>query len=189
MSTIFERCFAATVEDPRAEGGYVLTNHPADPGGMTFAGISRRYHPSWEGWPGVDTLNTASPHVPAELIEQVKAFYHRTFWQPVNGDRLPAPIAHNVFDMAVNSGVDDAVKALQTALGTVWVDGVLGSRTVAAVQQVTRDNHTPALVMRFNAIRLRHYTSNTPSSAWAANGRGWTHRVAHMLMLAAGPQP
>ena len=30
------------------EGGYV--HDPDDAGGETYKGISRRYHPGWEGW-------------------------------------------------------------------------------------------------------------------------------------------
>ena len=34
------------------EGGYA--RHPADPGGETYRGISRRYHPEWSQWADID---------------------------------------------------------------------------------------------------------------------------------------
>ena len=44
------------------EGGYV--NDPADAGGETYKGISRRANPKWDGWQLIDahkkTLQTAS---------------------------------------------------------------------------------------------------------------------------------
>ena len=33
-----------------AEGGYKLTDVANDKGGQTYAGITRRDHPAWQGW-------------------------------------------------------------------------------------------------------------------------------------------
>ncbi len=45
----FQKALAHTLE---FEGGYA--NDPADSGGETFRGISRRNWPQWEGWPLID---------------------------------------------------------------------------------------------------------------------------------------
>lgn len=43
----FDASFETIVMDPGMEGGLKLTDDPADPGKLTFAGISSA---SWPGW-------------------------------------------------------------------------------------------------------------------------------------------
>lgn len=62
----------------RREGGYRLTNDPADRGGMTFAGISRNRWPDWEGWRQIDAGGEPE-------AEDVRAFYRA---HPVYANRL-----------------------------------------------------------------------------------------------------
>ena len=63
------------------EGGYV--NHPADPGGMTNFGVTKRV---WEEWVGhaVDeqTMRGLTPDAVAPL-------YRQRYWDAVRGDDLP----------------------------------------------------------------------------------------------------
>ena len=47
----FDASFETIVMDPGMEGGLKLTDDPADPGRLTFAGISSA---SWPGQPGHD---------------------------------------------------------------------------------------------------------------------------------------
>jgi lysozyme family protein len=105
------------------EGGYV--SHPADPGGETNFGISKRSHPD------VDIKNLTR--------EKAIEIYHQKYWLPVY-DRLPAEIAIKVFDASVNMGGKRAHGYLQAALRsvgvTVAIDGALGPKTEAAVESV-----------------------------------------------------
>lgn len=178
MSPTFERAFRTTVTNPQVEGGFVLTNNGSDPGGMTFAGISRRFHSRWSGWALIDAN---VPFTDATLQHMVKAFYFTQFWQVIDGENLPPRLALQVFDFAVNSAPDDAVRALQTALGTVKVDGRMGTKTVTAARQCEQT----AVLMKIFAERLNHYTTKVSRAAWEGNGRGWANRVAHMLRVAA----
>lgn len=142
------------------EGGYV--NHPADPGGETKYGISKRTYP------GED--------IKGMTLERAKAIYRRDFWGPAGCDLVPDGIKFDLFDAAVNSGAKVAVRLLQRAVG-VDADGVLGPRTMQAL------NSTPAprLVARFNGYRLQMLTD---LSTWASFGKGWARRVAANLMEA-----
>ena len=101
------------------EGGYV--NHPADPGGETNFGISKRTYP------GED--------IRGMTLQRAKTLYRRDFWGPAGCDALPPGVQFNVFDMAVNSGVRNAIKTLQRAVGEIE-DGVLGPRTLQAAQSM-----------------------------------------------------
>ncbi len=139
------------------EGGYV--NHPADPGGETNFGISKRSYPSED--------------IKGMTLDRAKLIYRRDFWGPAGCDAVPACIRFDLFDMAVNAGVRRAAQTLQRAVGAVE-DGVIGPRTLQAV------NSMPAaqIVARFNGHRLEHMAS---LPQWPAFGRGWARRIAENL--------
>ena len=90
------------------EGGYVC--NPADPGGETNWGISKR------SYPNIDIKHLTR--------DQAKTIYKRDFWDQIGTDAHPA-IVFQVFDFAVNSGISTAIRKLQAALG-VADDGVFG---------------------------------------------------------------
>lgn len=109
-------------------------------------------------------------------IERAKALYLRDYWGPAGCDAVPEAIKFDLFDMAVNSGVKAAVRALQLAVGET-TDGALGPRTIQAVQSM------PALrlVARFNGARLLDVTE---ARSWPAFGRGWAKRIGQNLLAA-----
>lgn len=110
----------------RNEGGYKLTNIPADKGGQTYAGIARNRWPAWPGWRDID-----AGQIPE--TEQVRQFYRQNFWQAVRGDTIVNQgIAESLFDFAVNAGVGVAIKLAQIVAGTT-PDGALGPKTLAAL--------------------------------------------------------
>ena len=80
------------------EGRYV--NDPRDPGQETNFGISKR------SYPNVDIAKLTR--------EGAKAIYLKDFWLIIDAD--PA-IKFQVFDFAVNSGVQTAIRKLQAAIG------------------------------------------------------------------------
>lgn len=97
------------------EGG--LVNDPADPGGLTNRGITKR------DYPHLDIVNLTE----AETIE----IYRRDYWRPVYDEMTDKDAACKVFDMAVNMGHSRAHKLLQRAVGALD-DGVFGPATLAA---------------------------------------------------------
>ena len=140
-----------------SEGGYC--NNPADPGGETNWGISKR------SYPNVD--------IKALTRVGAKAIYERDFWSRIHADALPDGVAFQVFDFAVNSGIETAVRHLQRAVG-VAEDGYWGPVTRAAVAARSESD----IIMRFVASRLDFWTS---LSTWSAFGRGWARRAASDL--------
>ena len=142
-----------------SEGNY--SNDPADPGGETKWGISKR------SYPNEDIANLTQ--------DAAKAIYLRDFWNPV-GDIAPA-VKFQVFDFAVNSGIQTAIRKLQTAI-SVADDGHWGPISTAKAASMP-----PAIInMRFVAQRLRFWTL---LSKWAAVGKGWANRAATDLEYAA----
>ena len=110
-------------------------------------------------------------------LDQAKAIYYRDWWLKVGADEIDAAIVFQLWDFAVNAGMGTAKRALQRAV-RVADDGAIGSRTLAAIKAMS----VPDVLMRFNAQRLRHYTS---LSTWPTYGKGWTNRVADNLDYAA----
>lgn len=140
------------------EGGYV--NHPSDPGGETKYGVSKR------SYPDVDIRNLT--------LDGAKAIYRRDYWNKMGLDSLPAEVVYSLFDCAVNSGINQACKLLQRAVG-VKEDGVIGKVTIAQARSIS----PLQLVVRFNAARLKFLTE---LKGWESFGRGWSKRVAEVLL-------
>ena len=141
------------------EGGY--SNDPADPGGETNWGISKR------SYPAVDIKNLTR--------EGAKAIYLRDFWSPLAD--ADAAIKFQVFDFAVNGGMTVAVRKLQAAVG-VADDGHWGQHSRQALSFIPVSD----VLLKFNAQRLAFYTS---LKNWPIYGKGWTNRVATNLNYAA----
>jgi lysozyme family protein len=143
------------------EGGY--SNHPDDPGRATRWGITQRvavrsgYRGDMRDFPR----------------DAAKAIYRRSYWDAIRAEELPAKLRFHVFDAAVNSGVVQAVKWLQRAVG-VGDDGVLGPMTLDAVNR--SDPATVAAVMTGERLDLM-----TSLPAWGSFGKGWVRRVAANL--------
>lgn len=139
------------------EGGY--TNDPHDPGGETNWGISKREYPKLD--------------IPNLTREQAKAIYYRDFWCKINAERLHSAVAFQLFDFAVNSGIQTAIRYFQRALG-VADDGIWGkiSQAVADHTSVTDQ------IMSLNAERLEFMTK---LKNWPYHGKGWARRIARNL--------
>lgn len=142
------------------EGGY--SNHPADPGGETMWGVTRRVALQ-EGYAG------EMRYLPRDTA---KAIYRKKYWDAVRADELPAVLRYGVFDAAVNSGVSQAVKWLQQAVD-VQDDGVIGPMTIAAAKKADF-----LALPNMLGYRLDFMTS---LPTWGQFGRGWARRIAAIL--------
>ena len=112
-----------------AEGWFKLTNIPGDAGGQTYAGISRRANPSWEGWKNIDRGQS----VPESMVS---TFYKATYWDAVFGDDIADQhSAESLYDFAVNGGGSTARVLAQKSAG-VNDDGIFGPVTIAAINSM-----------------------------------------------------
>jgi lysozyme family protein len=154
----FDQAFDRLISN---EGGYV--NNPADPGGETKFGISKRSYPT------LDIANLTR--------EDAKAIYLRDFWLAGSMDQYDGAIGFQVFDAAVNHGIQTAIRLLQRAVG-VADDGHVGPVTVAAVKARSVGN----VLKLFIAERLDFWRK---LSTWPTFGKGWAGRAAEDLRYAA----
>lgn len=161
MRTDFEDAMKFVFE---AEGGY--TNDPNDPGGETNFGISKK------AYPNEDIKNMT--------LERAMEIYMRDYWIPCKCDELPRAYAISLFDSAVNQGVGTAIKILQRALGGLTVDGVIGPKTLAAVQAAKPRKQAVFLAQRL--VAYHELMTNRPQlNAFALN---WFHRVVALAKVA-----
>src|SRR6185436_6042931 len=93
------------------EGGYV--NDPADRGGETKYGISKR------SFPQVD--------IPSLTVEEAKSLYRETYWRFESVENQM--VANKLLSMAIHMGLSQAVRLLQTIL-RISSDGQFGPRTL-----------------------------------------------------------
>jgi len=160
MKDNFELSLKKVIEH---EGGYV--NHPADPGGMTNLGVTKRVWEEWVGHP-VD-----EKEMRALTVEQVAPLYKRKYWDAIHGDRLPAGLDYCLFDTAINSGVGRASKFIQEMVG-VAADGAIGNKTLLAIGQF---KDVKMLVDEYCDKRLDFLQK---LKTWPVFGKGWGRRVA-----------
>lgn len=112
----------------RYEGGYV--NHPNDRGGPTNKGITQSTYNTYSKLQGL-----AIRDVKDIGDDEVGAIYYHSYWLSAHCDKLPSPLNMVVFDTAVNSGPNRAIKMLQRILA-LNQDGVVGPKTLAAIADI-----------------------------------------------------
>lgn len=139
------------------EGGYV--NDPADPGGETKWGISKRSYPL------VDIKSLSR--------NDAISIYLKDFWNPLKADRLHDGVAFQLLDSAVNSGISQSIRFLQRAIG-VADDGHWGPMSQAASEKMDEADQ----ILGFNAERIEFMTK---LKNWKNHGAGWMRRIAQNL--------
>ena len=165
--TRFEHCLEEVL---RFEGGYA--DHPSDPGGATNMGIT---HKTLARWRAVTPWwSLAKSEVQGLGRAEVAKIYRASYWDRANGGKLPAGLDLALFDFAVNSGPDRAIKVLQSRLGVV-ADGQVGQLTLNAIKTQIALKGAAGLIDTLCDRRLDFLTR---LATFAVFGKGWTARVA-----------
>lgn len=151
----FQQAFTHLIS---SEGGY--SNDPRDPGGETKFGISKRSYPL------LDIKNLT--------LQEAQEIYKKDFWESL-GSMHPS-LRFLVFDFAVNSGMQTAVRKLQQSLD-IADDGHWGPISTAKLSATRLD----VALVNYTATRLEYLTS---LSGWATYGKGWARRIAANLRIA-----
>ncbi len=140
----------------RHEGFF--SDHPKDPGGKTRYGITEK------------TFRNLYPASDFSKVDHTWAakIYRKHYWVPCRCEDLPSGIDLVMFDCAVNQGQPTAKRILQKA-AKVKVDGIIGSRTLAAVR-VNPDKVLTEFVAR-RAVRYGNLLN------FITFGLGWMRRV------------
>ena len=145
----------------KSEGGYV--NNPADPGGMTNLGVTKRV---WEEYTG---HGADEKEMRSLTPEKVAPLYEQKYWRPCYGEILPRGLDFVVFSMGVNAGPGRSVKLFQSAIGCV-PDGVIGPAT----RSLILGSNSTTFISKFSEARREYYRS---LKTFPIFGKGWLARV------------
>jgi lysozyme family protein len=169
--------------------GYVMSNeglgsdHPNDPGGVTYWGISIRFLESVGEAGDIDKDGDVDAD-DVRALRRVDAivFYAERFWKPLSLDRLRSQaVATRVLDIAVNAGNTRAVKVLQKAVNSMTdegmrlkVDGKLGPKTRGAANSLD-DVELMAALREKHAAFYKAIAKRNPALEVFLNG--WLKRA------------
>ncbi len=170
------------------------SNISNDKGGETYAGISRKFHPSWPGWALIDKEKMRyggylkrNYEITHPLMKgYIQSFYKEKFWDKINLSKVKDENLQNIiFDAYVNSG-GNGIKVLQRTLNTVFgkklvVDGAIGPITIATINSVNaklffdafklaRESYYKAIAKGDNAIFLQGWLNRLSSFNYKAVG-------------------
>lgn len=186
------------------EGLY--SNDPRDLGGETWRGISRKYHPDWNGWKVIDTIKASVRAVDLvkflrmddELEEMVQEFYKSEYWdKKAIGQIDDQEIADEVFDTSINQGSTIAIKYLQESLNMlnnnekhysdIDVDGQIGPATIKAYKAYmltavfpgrSKDRNIKTLLKSLNGKQFQRYAEICERKPeQEAYFYGWLNRI------------
>jgi lysozyme family protein len=154
-----------------SEAGY--SNHKKDKGKETFAGVSRKFHPDWQGWKIVDEnkikctingklnvkkLNKILFSNP-QMIQLLYDFYKKEYWDINRLNEIDSQLlADNIFDAGVNCGKKTSIRFLQRAINTlsqndIIVDGIIGNQTLKLANNIDYKK----LVDEFLKLRIQYH--------------------------------
>ncbi len=175
----FDRAFEYAL---RNEGGY--SNHQNDPGGPTKYGITLKTLARWRHVPP-ETLTPSD--VQAVTRDEAKAIYKRWYWDAVHGDHIDRLVTATIlFDMAILMGAGTAVRIAQKALNRachgLTVDGLIGPKTVAALNECG----VKTFVLTFKLEAAAHIDTLLKSHPdLGVFHDGWKNRINKFMSLVA----
>ncbi len=155
------------------EGGF--QDNPKDRGNWTSGrvGVGQLKGTKY----GISAMTYPHLNIKRITLAQAKVIYFRDWWEKIGADELDFSITYQLWDFAINSGMETAVRALQRAID-VAEDGYIGEVTLDKIQEFS----VYEVLFKFHAIRLRYYTRLT---RWDEFGKSWANRVANNLDYSA----
>lgn len=146
----------------------VYSTDRGDPGNYTPDGVFKgtKYGISARSYPSLDIENLT--------LEKAKQIYRLEYWDKPKIGLLPARIAIQVFDGAVNSGTPKSISWLQKAL-QVPTDGVIGPLTLLQSAKAPESE----VIKRYLGYRLGFMTD---LAIWQSQGRGLARRISRNLI-------
>ncbi len=170
MNNDFERALKFVLQ---AEGGY--TNDKADSGGETNYGIIQREYDADRAARGMEkrSVRFINP-------DEVQAIYLRDYWQAGKCDKMPWPVSLAHFDACVNTGIGQAGKLLQRAIGAK-ADGIVGPMTLQKLDAECDDDGSVAVALHVADMRRDFYRGLVESkSSQGVFLKGWLNRVKEL---------
>ena len=170
----FEKALSQTLKNEgvfNGKTGYV--NSKSDSGGETNYGITK----STARECGYNGKMCDLPY------ETAKRIYYNEYWKKTNAHNITNfNISFLLFDFAVNAGVTNAGKILQTTINKqlgrneLKIDGIIGEKTITQLNVWCI--YKKSFQSIFIAEILTYYTSLAKFNIY---GKGWINRVANNI--------
>lgn len=176
------------------EKGFV--NHPKDPGGVTYNGVSLRFLKDMgidingDGVVTAEDIYTLYKNKDQAKVDEI---FWKAFWRDPNLDRFEDILVQTaIYDCNVNTGRTRSAMCLQEAVNRLTtlklvVDGKPGPKTVAAVLKLIADGKAKALALSTVQTRLDFHNMLAAKSPYA-DGRdyrpfikGWRNRCNDLI--------
>ena len=159
-----------------------LEQNPGETG-LTYKGIYETAHPNWAGWTAVKSVlmkcggdkKKAGIELEKDVIvqKQVEDLYKEVFWDKMQLDRINAQkIADEMMIFGVNAGTSKAVKLAQTVVDVV-VDGVIGSGTIAALNEFDET----VFDEMYDLLEVEYYDRLGEQPRFKQFVKGWRNRA------------
>ena len=175
----FEKALVQTLKNEgvfNGKTGYV--NAKTDSGGETNYGITKAKAREC-GYKG------KMCDIPFNTVKEI---YYNEYWKKTNsGNIANFNISFLLFDFAVNAGVKNAGKILQTAINKqlgrneLKIDGIVGEKTITQLNVWCV--YKKSFQSIFIAEILSYYTSLAKFNIY---GKGWINRVANNINFLMG---
>jgi len=166
----FERALKFVLD---AEGGFF--NHPHDSGGKTMKGILQRVYDRYR-----DDKQETRRCVREIADDEVEDLYYNEYWVPGKCYKFPWPLYAVHFDGCVNTGVGQASKFLQRAVGSK-ADGAIGPKTIIAYEAKVDEVGVDAIVQDILEQRKGFYDllvyKNPTQKSFI---KGWNNRLNNL---------
>lgn len=154
------------------ERGWYPGHLSSDPN-PTLDGVTQATYSAWRKGQGLPDRSVR------EMAEAERLAIYHEYWVDCRADAMPEAVAAIHFAYAFNAGPSAAARPLQRAVG-VHVDGIIGPKTLAAVNAAPPAQLVPVLLVEQAAsyhdiaIRKKHLRPNMTS--WIGRlATGW-HR-------------
>jgi lysozyme family protein len=154
------------------EGGFTV-----DVGGPTNQGITQKSYDSY-----ITKMGSTPKSVKELKPEEVGRFYHDEFYTAPKLNTIPYQSVKGIlFDYAVNSGSQRAVKDLQKEVG-VEVDGSLGPKTLSAVDKYVKQYGETFLAHQILNRRANYMItlSQKNPDKYSKYLQGWLNRISNL---------
>lgn len=147
------------------EGGLTIDKY----GGLTKYGISSN------AYPNEDIRNMT--------LDRAKAIYERDYWNKLNLDKLDSQaLANQIFDIAVNSGLNGAKKLLKSTLISLNYPMSLSNLNVSDTSKI---NNLNALAINNKLVKIRQDFYKTLVQKDPKENKkfekGWVNRAVSFL--------
>lgn len=183
------------------EKGYV--NHPNDPGGATYNGVSLRFLKqtgtdiNGDGVINAEDILTLYRNKDQTKVDEI---FYKAFWRDPGLDRFASlPTQAVLYDTNVNTGRTQTAKMLQRAYNAMSsknqaldVDGIIGPKTIARVASIIAQGKDNDLALAFLDQRLAFHNllvSNSPypdGRNYKPFAAGWRNRVNDLVKYIRG---